>query len=233
MQTSIVKVAVIVGLPETVRSRIQAKFKGVVDIRPIPLARDGGYRLDPPPPVAKDLVEKFADAASSYEHLAVIVLPYHGTVDLVEESLQILEGLGSKIYRTPPDETAWPKPSRGQGMDNDFQKNLIAQVCKCLDNCFPEDPVEDDIETIKFEVLRGLASHNKMGENNHSHEDDLWKERAKGLGPRGRDQIIKELMAVGILDRKKNKSQGGTGWVYWIDDVQKARTTYPDLAGYL
>jgi hypothetical protein len=90
MNSPIVKMAVIIGLPEAVRGRIQAKFKGVVDIRPIPLARDGGYRLGVPHPHARDLVEQFARAAGDFSMVALIPLPYHGKVNLVEDALSVL-----------------------------------------------------------------------------------------------------------------------------------------------
>lgn len=232
MNTPIVKMAVIVGLPDTVLSRIQKEFKGSVEIRSIPLKRDGGFRLASEPAFAAQLLETFADVASSYKSVALIVLPYHGKVHVVERSIETLESLGSSVCRAAPDQSEWPKVSKDKGMDNAFQQALIDQITRCIDSFFPEAQAEDDIENIKFEVLRGLASHNKMGENNHSHEDDLWKARANGLGPRSRDRIIKELMNTGILNRKKNKSKGGTGWVYWIANVEKACSTYPDLTKY-
>jgi hypothetical protein len=230
MNAPIVKVAVIIGLPEAIRGRIQAKFKGVVDIRPIPLARDGGYRLGMPHPHAKDLVEQFARAAGDLNMVALIPLPYHGKVHMVEDALNLLVQAGSRIYRAPPG-GAWPKPRRA--MDSEFQNSLIEQLCACLDDFAPEPEGEGEDDAVKFEILRGLATHSKMGENNHSHEDDLWKQRGRGLGSRGRERIVKDLMDRGILDRKKNKSKGGTGWVYWIADVQGACAAYPELAKYV
>jgi hypothetical protein len=231
MNAPIVKVAVLIGLPETVLARIQTKFKGSIEIRSIPLTRDGAFRLGVPPPNAKDLLEKYIDTATSYEHAVAIVLPYHQRVDMVEECLDVFAELGGSVCRFPSKERPWPKGKRP--MDNQFQLELIECVCVCVDNAFPEPPADDDEETIKFELLRGLVSHDKMGENNHSHEDDLWKNRANGLGPRGRDRIVKSLMADGLLDRKKNKSQGGTGLVYWVANVQKACDRFPELRKYL
>jgi hypothetical protein len=118
-------------------------------------------------------------------------------------------------------------------MDSEFQNSLIEQICACLDDFAPEPEGEDEDDALKFEILRGLATHSKMGENNHSHEDDLWKQRGRGIGPRGRERIVKDLMGRGILDRKKNKSKGGTGWVYWIADVRVACAVYPELARYV
>lgn len=40
-------------------------------------------------------------------------------------------------------------------------------------------------------------------------------------------------MTAGILGRKKNKSVGGTGWVYWIADVSAACAAYPELTKWM
>ena len=232
MEAPIAKMVVIIGLPETIRSRLQAKFKGSIEIRLVPYARDGGYRLDREPLAAKLLIESYVDEAVGFEHVALIVLPYHHKVDLIEEVLELLASFGSKVCRQPLDQAGWAKVPK-EGMNNAFQQELLGQLSACIDHYFPEEIAEDEVEEIKFEVLRGLATHSKMGENNHSHEDDLWKARANGIGPRGRDGIIRDLLVLGILKRKRNSSAGGRGWVYWIDDVPKACQTYPDLTKYL
>lgn len=230
MNAPIHKVAVLIGLPEAVRTRIQAKYTGIIDVRPIPLARAGGYRLDMPHPQAKELVERFAWNAGDLSQAVLILLPYHARAHLVEEAVNALEQAGCRIYRAPPD-GGWPK--HHGAMDNEFQNSLIQEICRCLDDFAPEPEGEDEDEVVKFEILRGLATHSKMGENNHSHEDDLWKQRGRGLGPRGRERIVKDLKDRGILGRKKNKSKGGTGWVYWIADVRAACDAYPGLEQYV
>jgi hypothetical protein len=232
MEAPIAKMVVIIGLPENIRGRIQAKFKGSIEIRLVPYARDGGHRLDREPLAAKHLIESYADEAIGFEHVVLVVLPYHRKVELVEEVLSVLAELGSKVCRQPLTQPSWAKVPK-EGMNNTFQQELLGQLCECIDHYFPEETGDEEIEEIKFEILRGLATHNKMGENNHSHEDDLWKARAQGMGPRGRERIIRDLMNLGILHRKKNSSAGGKGWVYWIDDVPKACQTYPDLNQYV
>jgi hypothetical protein len=230
MTTPVVRVAILVGLPSTVLLRLQSRFKDTVDIRAIALARDGGLKLEPVPVLAGHMVEQFADTASGYEHVLVVTLPYHGTVKAVDETVLLVQEMGASAATMPPGGANWPRIEKGRGMDNDFQRQLIERVSGCIDGCFPPERAEDaELEAIKFEILRGLATHDKMGPNNHSHEDDLWKSRAQGLGPRDRDAIVRALMTAGILRRKKNKSVGGTGWVYWIADVGAACAAYPDL----
>lgn len=151
----------------------------------IALARDGGLKLEPLPVLAGHMVEQFADIASGYEHVLIATLPYHGTVNAVDEAVRMIQEMGAHVATTPPDDANWPRIEKSRGMDNDFQCHLIECVCGCIDGCFPPSRADDaELDAIKFEILRGLVTHDKMGQNNHSHEDDLWKSRARGLGPR-------------------------------------------------
>ncbi|HEY2345719.1 MAG TPA: hypothetical protein VGH80_07535 [Xanthomonadaceae bacterium] len=230
MTTPVVRVAILVGLPSTVLQRLQSRFKETVRISSIALARDGGLELEPLPVIAGHMVEQFADTASGYEHVLVVTLPYHSRVNAVDETVSLVQEMGAHASTMPPGDAKWPRLEKGRGMDNDFQRQLIECVSGCIDRCFPPERADDaELEAIKFEILRGLATHRKMGPNNHSHEDDLWKSRAQGLGPRDRDAIVRALMTAGLLGRKKNKSVGGTGWVYWIADVAAACAAYPEL----
>ena len=76
---------------------------------------------------------------------------------------------------------------------------------------------------VNVEILRGLFSHSKLGENNHSSWDDLWKNRGQGHKSGAKRAIVKELCGDGILGWKPNQSAGGTGKVYWVADVAEAR----------
>jgi hypothetical protein len=40
------------------------------------------------------------------------------------------------------------------------------------------------------------------------------------------------MMSRGLIARQKNCSMGGTGWVYWIDNVALVRECYPALEPY-
>lgn len=79
------------------------------------------------------------------------------------------------------------------------------------------------------ELLRGLITHSKMGENNHSHEDDFWKSRGQGMTPKAKHALVMKMKTLRLIRRKKNKSIGGTGCVYWIDDVAEVRRLFPEL----
>lgn len=230
MNAPVVRVAIVVGLPASVLKRVEARFRETVLIKVVRLTQRGEYQLENNAILASHMVEQFADLATGYEEVAILVLPYHRAVDMVDEKVALLEELGARVYRTPPAGSSWPKVHPKYGMDPTFEQALLERVGACIDARFPPAPIPvDEADQVKFELLRGLASHNKMGPNNHSHEDDLWKSRAPGWGSREREAIVKELMAAGLLNRKKNKSAGGKGWVYWIEDVQLACTTYPKL----
>jgi hypothetical protein len=230
MNAPVDRVAIVVGLPASVLKRVEARFRDTVRIKAVQLIQRGEYQLESNPILASHMVEQFADFATTYERVGIVVLPYHRAVEMVNEKVALLEELGVRVYRTPPGELPWPALYAKHGMDPTFEQALLERVSACIDACFPPAPIPvDEADQVKFELLRGLASHNKMGPNNHSHEDDLWKSRAQGWGSREREAIIKDLMAAKLLNRKKNKSAGGKGWVYWIEDVQLACTTYPKL----
>lgn len=211
---------------------VESRVAAHVCIRSIPLKRDGGLKLDPPPRVAADLIDKFAGDAPCYEAALIVVLPYAST-PIPHEVLQMIETLqelGAKMCLAQAGIAPWP--ARVPVFDNSFQKELATALARLINSTFPEDPISELHRGIAMELLRGLASHSKMGPNNHSHEDDLWKSRGHDLGPGEKIEIVSRLLREGLLDRKKNKSAGGTGWVYWIADVQTTRTMYPELDPY-
>lgn len=223
-------VAVVIGLPAGIRGLLEARFKGHVVVRTILLRQAGGFGLEPPPHVAASLLEKFADEASDYTRVLVIVLPYSSLPDHVAKSATLLGDLGATVLYPRPASEGWP--ARPPRLDKDFQDALLRAVERCIDARFPEPKSKDSDAEIAFQLLRGLASHSKMGPNNHSGEDDLWKSRGKDLGPGERRRIVGRLLDEGLLGRKKNDSAGGKGWVYWIGDVAKARKQFPGLAAY-
>lgn len=229
-------VAVLVGIPASLRARIERHVGRRVEIRAIAMKQDGGFKLEVPPEHAARLLGAYTDSVESYEHVMVLLLPYTRIPDEVSTLANILVELKATVIRPTPnsgvsgDKSDWP--ARSPRLDSDFQNALLGAICRLLDRQFPIAVGEEGDKEIACELIRGLAAHSKMGPNNHSHEDDFWKSRGQTLGPGGRDRIVKLLMEAGILDRKKNQSMGGTGWVYWIADVQGAKTFCPDLEPY-
>ena len=224
--------AIIVGLPASLRPLVEGRFRNHVHIDSILLRQDGSFRLHPPPGHAAQMISEFADQAATYSQVLILVLPYAArqTSSEVTEIVQTLVDLQARLVEPRPGDNPWP--SRSPRLDQPFLDNLFNAICLCIEEIYPKPPQSDGDLEISFEILRGLASHSKMGPNNHSHEDDVWKSRGKDLAPGGKDRILRTLLNTGILKRKKNDSAGGTGWVYWIADVQKARETFPDLDPY-
>jgi hypothetical protein len=158
------------------------------------------------------------------------MLPYCRLPDEVVETAKTLAEFGATVARPQEGKPPWP---RFEGrMDNAFLEPLFKAICANLDARFPVQVVVDEKQQVAFEILRGLASHKKLGPNNHSHKDDLWKTRGRKLGPGGKEEIEDWLRAEGILASKGNISAGGTGEVFWIADVAKAQAMFPGLAPY-
>ena len=225
-RASVDKVAILVGVIKPVLLRVRQHFESGIVIRSIPVAKNG-YELLKPPTHAKQLLEHHAEEASTYEDVIVVVAPYCRVHKDVRNSVDTLAEVGARIVRMKQGVGGCPI-LRGR-MDAEFQEELVTTIVGQL-AAFFFDPTEES--TVEFELLRGLVSHDKMGPNNHSHEDDLWKRRGDGLQPSQRRRIVRRLMDKGILGRKKNKSLGGTGWVYWIDNPGLAFDEFPRLAEF-
>ncbi len=229
-------VAIVVGIPHSLRPVIESRFRGRVLIRLILLGQDGGFKLEPKPPIAAAQLESYSDEAlnliGTYDRLLVVLLPYTSAPlpSEVHQMAETLIELGATIVRPQPGISDWP--SRSPRMDTKFLTSLSAAICECIAESFPKPIVDSEDITIAFDLLRGLVTHSKMGRNNHSHEDDMWKARGGAMGAGEKDRIVQWLLREQILGRKKNNSAGGTGWVYWINDVSKARILCPGLDPY-
>jgi hypothetical protein len=228
-------VVIVIGLPVAICGRLEQHFRGRVVIRIIVLKQDGRFQLQPQPGAACRLIERFADEAlhqDSYERLLLVVLPYPSIPDVVSNTIGALVDLGASILEPSPGDKPWP--SRSSRLDQKFQSELLDALTQSISEEFSTQNLADSHDhAVALELLRGLASHSKMGPNNHSHENDVWKSRGRHLGPGGRERIIKSLLGSGLLGRKQNDSAGGKGWVYWIADVEQAKALYPTLAPYL
>lgn len=223
--------AIVVGIPESIRAPLERRLKGVVDVRVVTMKKDGGYQLALPPRQAADLIETFAQWIPTFSTAQLLLLPYAKLPSEVLSTAGLLEELGMTVVRPKANSDSWPaSPVR---MDKTFQDLLLDTICNCIERNFPAAQGEEQDEmVIACEIIRGLVTHSKLGPNNHSHEDDMWKSRGNSLGPGGRDRITDWLLSRGILARKKNASAGGTGWVYWIADAPKAQKLFPTLAAY-
>lgn len=219
---------VVVGIPEPVLRAARGFIGRDVQLDGLVTDRRVGERLQLRPRAAtqtlEQLADKHVDEHGRYDALEVVVLPYVRLPDEVENVIAILEEAGATVVRVRSNEGRFPasrKPDKG------FQDELQGALQHLL-----APPDEQHVHDVACELLRGLASHSKMGENNHSSEDDLWKSRGRNLQPGEKTLLVAELMNDGILSRKKNDSMGGKGWVYWISDFARAKVRCPRLADY-
>jgi hypothetical protein len=203
------------------------------------VTRDGGFRFELSPNAAASLVFASVDMVHDTSKLLVIRLPYVKVPAEVHSALQLLVEVGVDVHEPAANTDGWP--SKSPVVDERFLNHLRTQLEQSIDRTFGIPVIEeatnpapeaDCDRAVMMELLRGLASHNKMGENNHSHEDDFWKTRGQGLKPKQRHQIVRKLIAAKYINKKKNNSIGGTGWVYWIDDTAAVRRAFPELEGY-
>ena len=187
--------------------------------------RDG--RMKPPPAIVVRSVDAWiSDVEPGL--VSFLVLPGITLASSVRDWLQVFADTygdeGARVVFAEWGTNGWPtEPERESG-----SQTLIDCVARELTPSVPRDH-----EPVAQDIVRGLATHTKFSEVNHSHEDDVWKTRGQNLSPGDRSRIMANLLRSGILSRKKNRSAGGTGWVYWIGDVGLARTRFPELAPYL
>lgn len=195
------------------------------------MRRDGGFRLESPPNVAADQLTTYAEEAGYADAHVIVLTPYVSIPKEVYDVVDVLEELGSTITRAKAAIGEWP-PKPAPRMDEKFLNSLFQAICDDLDRRFPAPADIDPHREVQLEILRGLVSHSKMGPNNHSHEDDLWKARGRDLRPGEKRDIVNALTNLRILGSKKNDSMGGKGTVYWVDNVATARQLFPELNGY-
>ena len=222
-KASAVKVVILVGAIKPVLLRVRLHFGREPVIRSIPVAKNS-YDLPKPPAVARSMLEQYVKETLKYEHVIIMIMPYCRMHEKFRDSVNTLEDLGVKVARMKQGMDGCPKLA-GR-MDVAFQEALAAAIVERL-TPFCVDRTEE--RSVVYELLRGLVSHDKMGPNNHSHENDLWKNRGADLQLGQRREIVRQLMDKGILERKKNRSRGGTGWVYWIADPGRVFAEFPSL----
>lgn len=222
------RIVVLIGLPYQIHTLIEAEFRERVRLHVIRMGRDGGYRLEPPPEVAAQRLEQLAGEAPVYDQLALILLPYAQIPAQVLAKVTEFKKSGAIISEPKPNDAPWP--SRPKRMDKIFLDQLCVAVrTEVARYVPPEEPPADDERQVMLHLLKGLVTNKKMGRNNHSSEDDFWKSRGQNLPSGKQKRIERYLLREKLIARKKNASMGGTGWVYWINDVAKVRSLFPEL----
>jgi hypothetical protein len=229
---------IVVGLLPSLRARLESEFLSTVEIRALLAARDGGLRLEFPPLQSCGVLDQCFQDSPAPAAMLIIVLPYPEIDRDVLGTVEILEELGVPVLRPSPNADGWP--SRPKAFDKAFQDTLLHRLVDAIRSAFeltapppPEPSASDYEEALIEDLLRGLISHHKMGRNNHSHEDDFWKDRGREMRSGDKHKLVMRMMSDGLVDRKKNDSAGGRGWVYWVADVGRVRERFVSLRVYL
>ena len=117
-----VQVVILVGAIEQVLLRVRRHFGPEPVIRSIPMMKNG-HDLLRPPAVARSMLERYAEEASTYEDVVVMTLPYCRRVHReVRDSIDTLAELGARIIRMKQGTDGCPK-LEGR-MDATFQEAL-------------------------------------------------------------------------------------------------------------
>lgn len=225
---------VIVGLPQNLRSLVLAAL-GSAELRFLLASgwASTAFRLVQDPADAVATLEGYAEEAP-YDAHTLVMWPQCSVPTEVNDVVLALADLGATVLRPTPGSKGWPARAAPPGPTRDRQH--VSALCAALDIQRTDQAGRGDDDLFMKErdtvasIIRGLASHNKFGPNNHSSEDDLWSGRGANLRRGEKKKILHLLLTKKrILARKKNKSMGGTGWVYWIGDVDAAVAEFPEL----
>ena len=104
-------------------------------------------------------------------------------------------------------------------------------MAESIESAFPAPPQDDQDTIIACELLRGLAAHNKMGRNNHSYEDDMWKARGNALVRAGATELHRGAQGGDIGTKEEQLSRWN--WLgFWIGNVAKTKELCPELGAY-
>lgn len=129
---------IVVGAVEGVRRDLERHLGDRARLLVIRLARQGGFRLEPHPQSAVQMVEAAADHANDPSDLLVIVLPYAPCPDQLNGTIEALEELGATVMRPQPGAGRWP--SRPTTLDGRFQLALRDALQAALDAWLPGEP---------------------------------------------------------------------------------------------
>jgi hypothetical protein len=158
----IADIAIIVALPETVRSRLEKRFRDRMKLRIAGLRLDG--RLERTPGHTKQIIEQWAEEAP-YDRIVILKLPFAQYPEEVVETLWVLVQLGAIAAENPAE--GWPPVQ--SPFDNGRQIEVINAISDVLDGYAPppvhaQDPDEKEGDReAEVDVLRGLVTHSMMG----------------------------------------------------------------------
>jgi hypothetical protein len=214
---------IFVGVPEPVGRRIIHHFRGRGVVRVVQL---GG-------PAAVHLRRFIDEAKYSGVTARLWITPYEPLSAEMARALAEARSCGFAVVELAPSTPGLPATSRKlqwNKTNQDALERVLIQVANEAGAGEEADAASSERDPTA-RMLKLLHSHNKLGQNNHSAESELFK--GENMSSSEKRQIIRDLEVQGILASKPNKSRGGTGNVYWIADLALATTEYPEFGEYV
>ena len=135
---------IVVGAVEGVRRDLERHLGDRAHLLVIRLARQGGFRLDPYPQAAVQMLEAAADRADEPAKVLILVLPYATCPQQLDDTIAALAGLGATVMRPQSGAGRWP--ARPPALDARFQTALRDALLAAIDNWLPGEPPPESVD---------------------------------------------------------------------------------------
>jgi hypothetical protein len=135
---------IVVGAVEGVRRDLEGRLGDRAHLLVIRLARQDGFRLEPYPQAAVQMLEGAADRADEPGKVLIIVLPYARCAPQLDETITALTELGATVIRPQSGAGRWPP--RPPALDARFQAALRDALLAAIDNWLPGEPPPESVD---------------------------------------------------------------------------------------
>lgn len=133
---------IVVGAVDGVRRELERRLRDRAELLIVRLARQGGFRLEPHPQSAVQMVEAASDRADNYGRVLIIQLPYASCPEPLLETVLALESLGATVIRPNPGVSTWP--SRPKALDDRFRQSLQNALAAAIDEWLPGEAAPEE-----------------------------------------------------------------------------------------
>ena len=135
---------IVVGAVEGVRRDLEKRLGDRAHLLVIRLARQGGFRLEPYPQAAVQMLEGAADRADEPANVLIIVLPYATCPEKLDATIAALAELGATVIRPQSGAGRWPP--RPPALDGRFQAALRDALVAAIDQWLPGEPPPESVD---------------------------------------------------------------------------------------